>query len=578
MTLSPSLQRWIGIAAAIAALAASAYALVQWWPILSMELHGALESDAHLYFTVGRGMLNGMQFWSELFESKPPGMFQLAALSLLLTGNEWPAIVMQILIYAAIPGMLAATAWIVARRQGHGTAIAAAVASMGVLFGLMIDFFLEERAGGFQTESVGSFFACAYLLLICLWPDRISYLRVAVLGLLVFAAVWMKEPFILALFAGSMLLCRSGKHWLWVFLIPCCIAGVIELLFLLALGSLGDYVRLYLPAMLYSRVGTDRLDPLYLRGLTIGRLYGNVTTYYTAPTFGYVLALLWILFPFFKNPKRERAAWELPAVIVMSVVAYYAIWFGFFRLVMFNASFFYGVQVVRELLPPEIWLIYVLVPAFVVLLSVTWKRGYGPAMLAAIGALYLSTLAVGISVYPPNHFAFAVPLFVALGLALMRYAATFPFTVPVGITLAALLWAGLAYQPSARQMELLRDRLLHTSATEKVVTEKLDGLLDACKIEHYGALDTFDRFSFAKHSPLGPMVVMHFFEYLGWEHPLVIETQRKLRDEAQIIVSGGGADHEHTIALIADRFTEDPPDCAKPFLPLDNLKTYFRKA
>lgn len=576
--ISPRFERSIGWFVACVCVLAALAALWAWRPVLSMEARGALESDAHLYFTVGRGMLNGIPLWSGLFESKPPAMFQLAALSLVLTSGAGFAIALQMLVYAAIPGLLAGAGWIEARRRGRPAAVAAAIAAFGGLSGVLLDFWLEERAGGFQTESIGNLFVCMYLFLLSLWPRKLRRAQTAVLALLIFGAIWTKEPFIVPLFGCSLLFVQDLRHWLRAFVLPAFLAGVLELIVLLLTGSLGDYLAIYLPAMISTRVGTERFDPLYLRAFTIGRVYGNVTTYYTAPLLGYLLALLWVTFPLLRRAEEPSRWWHLLLAAGASVAAYEAIWIGFFPIARLNAWLLHGVLVDETSFPPAVgnlpWVLLILAA----LLAAAWKQRMLGSLALSAAALMMASLAAGISVYAPNHFAFAFPLFFALVLVAVRFLAAMPLTPLSAVFIALAVWAGFTYAPSERQLQLLTDRMAVAPATQTERIAKADGLLDACNIDRYGALDVFDRLSFARHSPLGPMVVMHFFEYLGWDHPLVLETQRVLRDDAKIIFNGNGADAERTLPLLADRFTEEAPDCAKPFLPIPNVQVLFRKS
>jgi hypothetical protein len=51
------------------------------------ELSGPFTWDTHIYLTVGRGLLNGLKPYVDLFETKPPGIFFLSAFSLLVSGG-----------------------------------------------------------------------------------------------------------------------------------------------------------------------------------------------------------------------------------------------------------------------------------------------------------------------------------------------------------------------------------------------------------------------------------------------------------------------------------------------------------
>jgi hypothetical protein len=64
--------------------------------ILSAESQRSV-SDYLLYTVVGRGILNGLTPYIDLFESKPPGMFLLAAVSLLVSGIEGFTVFLRIL-------------------------------------------------------------------------------------------------------------------------------------------------------------------------------------------------------------------------------------------------------------------------------------------------------------------------------------------------------------------------------------------------------------------------------------------------------------------------------------------------
>lgn len=575
ISLSDRTRRLLAWGSAAVLVLAGAVALIRWWPVLMMEASGALESDAHLYFAVGRSLLNGVDLWSGLFESKPPGMFQLAALSLLITGDETFALLLQVAIYIGIPALLAATAWIEAGRHDQATPVRTALATAGVVFGLLLSFFLEDRAGGFQTESVGSFFACLYLFFVASGRDDPSRLRQLGLGALIFLTLWMKEPFVFSIVAGSLLIARGWRHWIATLVIPGLLAGCMEIVGLLLIGGLGDYFNIYLPSMIQTRVGTDRIDPLYLRGLTVGRVYGNVTLYYAAPAFGYILALLWALFPAFKR-EGGRVWWDVPLAAATSLVAYHVLWYGFFPLARFNAWHLYGAVVDESGFPSGIAALSWLIPLLIVLLVIAWYRRTFAAVLAGAGMLFLVSTVVGISVYAVNHFAFAVPAYFALGLAFLRYAAVRPFTVPTALVLLMLAWGGFTYAVAPRQMEILAERAKRTSNSQAAYVTPVDGLLDACGWELYGTVDTYNRLSFARHSSYGPLIVTHFFTYLGPDHPLVLETFRRLRDEAPVIVSGLGDDHNKFLPALAPLFTETPPDCAKPFLPIPDMKVYFR--
>jgi hypothetical protein len=59
----------------VAAALAAGFHLAQ---MLALEARGAINSDGIAYLIVGRGILNGLRPYADLFESKPPGMYFLS--------------------------------------------------------------------------------------------------------------------------------------------------------------------------------------------------------------------------------------------------------------------------------------------------------------------------------------------------------------------------------------------------------------------------------------------------------------------------------------------------------------------
>lgn len=219
--------------------------------VLWMEFSGVLDADALIYFAMGRGILNGLTPYIDLFETKPPGVFLLSSVSILL-GGTWFAKFVQIAALIAIPVCVI----VPARRMGHQT--------LGVLFGLLLALFTARFSGGFQVESLGAAIVSAYLALIALRPDGWDRKRMILGGLLLFLAIFLKEPFILVAIAGALILVANPRALLSVFLGPLLVAGITELLALTVSGFLSPYL-FYLRYMLEEGTGLHG-GPLLLRG------------------------------------------------------------------------------------------------------------------------------------------------------------------------------------------------------------------------------------------------------------------------------------------------------------------------
>ena len=78
---------------------------------LFYEIQGAYTGDSPIYWAMGRGILNGRTPYIDLFETKPPGIFLLSALSIALTGGPMLGTVIQTLIIGAVPISLGIFFW-----------------------------------------------------------------------------------------------------------------------------------------------------------------------------------------------------------------------------------------------------------------------------------------------------------------------------------------------------------------------------------------------------------------------------------------------------------------------------------
>ncbi|TSC57848.1 MAG: hypothetical protein Greene041619_923 [Candidatus Peregrinibacteria bacterium Greene0416_19] len=559
------------LAVCAAALLKAGYELGR---VLLLEAQGAIESDAHLYFTVGRGMLNGLTPYVDLFESKPPGMFLLAMLSLLLTNGEWLALALQLLVFLAIPMLLGWYGW----QQGKNLMMPFRMiaTSVAALLGILLTLFLEERAGGVQTESFAVFALFVYLLFLLRFGEELPWNRIALLALPLLSAIGLKEPFLLSALAAAMLVISTPRQFLRGFVLPLLFAGAIGLVLLLLLGFVRPYLEIYVPSMLHGRVDHNPLEPLWIKSMMIGRVRGNITVYATAPILGYVLILLWLLLPAFKRMRTSLR--DLGVTALTLFASYHVVLLGALFLMRRNAGLL-NLQLQPGFVPVN-GVVYVLLLLMLGgLFYLQWRRQLLPDTLTAIIALLLTSLAIGISIYAINHFAFGVPAYLALALIFIRYAVSFPrpTIVTTGIVVFILVTA-LFYRPSERHLQLLRERMGYTAAENRAYAHRVDALLDNCRIDRYASFGTFQRLAFARHSPLGPLFQPQFFEYLGLDHLLYKQTFDRLVNDAKIvIVYKGSWFKDISPDKLAPLFTADPPPCAKEFLPLAETTVLFRK-
>ena len=568
--ISPrSLSRWI-----LLLVLAAAAVKVSWhvWEVAALEARGAIDSDALLYFTVGKGILNGLTPWADLFESKPPGMFLIAALSLLTTGDELLALALQITIYALLPAGLAWAAWFSSRERGETERWIAALA--GCVAGALLALYLQERAGGIQGESFGTAFAFLYLLLLYAWRDvALSPARIAALSVPLLAAIGTKEPFVLSILAGALAVSSGVRTFARGFVLPLLLAAALGLLTLLLTGWLRPYLDIYIPSMLQGRLESNPLEPPLFRGFAAGRVFGNLTEFYTAPLLGWLLAYLWVLFPVLRA-KRTPPLPDIGITVLASWLGYYVMTRTFLYLATWQA-YRLGLELEQAVIPLPTPLFLLVVAALVFLYAVQWSRKLLGQTLIAFAGLFLTSAAVGLSIYATNHFAFALPPMLALILASTRaFTQEKAKRILLWPAIAVAVAAAMLYSPSEKHLATMQDRLAYSSVTNAERVARVDGMLDACGVERYGSLGAFMTLGFAKHSPIGPLFITHFFDYLGKDHPLFARTTENIA-QAKVIISAGGEDADRRKELLEQKFTQSPPECAKEHLPIEGLQFYW---
>jgi hypothetical protein len=287
------LWRWLALLSSAETVHYAAFAVA--YLLLCVELARVFFMgdliDSGIYFTIGRALLNGYLPYVDLFETKPPGIFYLTAISLLF-GGTWFLRLVSVAFTLITPFLF----------RRHAAFVA-----------LVCVFFLGKTVGT-QTEAFGAFFVSLYL-----W-NLLRNGHVVWSALFLLLGIGMKEPFLLAALAGFLFLRRPWKD----FLLPLAIAGVAGICVLAITGYLVPYVSVYLPVMLGARIGDY---PLWIRGLVITPtlwLYGYMgimmAILFVVRRKWNVLAFLAIYMVYLSFTVHNLLGWH-PYVIGLQVVA-----------------------------------------------------------------------------------------------------------------------------------------------------------------------------------------------------------------------------------------------------------------
>lgn len=245
-------------AAAVAALIGAWQVGVGAWAFLQPN---AVVWDTGLYWAMGRGLLNDLTLYVDLFENKPPAIAVVSALSLWLQDGGLTGRILGAASLLAFPITFGLFAYHRSPRGGRP-----ALTILGLLIGLLWSAFQMQKGGPWQVEPFGALFALGYV--VTLFSPLTGTARLAVLTLTIFGAAGFKEPFLFSCAAAALLWAERLRDLVRNFLLPTAIAVAIGVLCLALMGLIGAYLEYYLPA-LYFRGWA--FGPWWLRGFGLLR-------------------------------------------------------------------------------------------------------------------------------------------------------------------------------------------------------------------------------------------------------------------------------------------------------------------
>jgi hypothetical protein len=217
-------------------------------------------------------MLNGLKPYADLFETKPPGIFLLHALSLKLFGGPFLVKLLQAIVLLGIPVLVVIPSINIV--QDRSASRRKLISVLSILLGLLLALFTADQAGFGLTESYGACLVLAYFVYL-ISNNHSSLTRSIVLGILMLLSVGIKEPFLLIIVAGVLLL---QKNFFSSFVYPFCIAVALGFIGLLVLGLANPFFQIYLPHMLGYHV-VQHKGSLFLYALEIWRTFINLGAY-----------------------------------------------------------------------------------------------------------------------------------------------------------------------------------------------------------------------------------------------------------------------------------------------------------
>ena len=227
--------------------------LVQIFSRMAEELTLSYTADAPIYWTVCKGILNGFKPYQDFYETKPPGIFLISALSFAITGDSFVTNIFCF-ISLIIIGLSPAAFVILYHSKNKCKNMPYILLSVfsALLFGIIL-----MRSGAAQVESFGAAAAIVYILLISFIDGKNTSYKsplIWISALFLMLSVMMKEPFLLVCIACALLFINSIKDLIKKLILPLIAGGGAGIILMLATGTFIPYLKYYLPNMLGSHV------------------------------------------------------------------------------------------------------------------------------------------------------------------------------------------------------------------------------------------------------------------------------------------------------------------------------------
>lgn len=537
--------------------------------------------DAHLFFAMGRGWLNGLVFYKDLFETKPPLIFLLAAFSLKLTGGNLTYKLVELMFLGLLGPALGLFGYYAARNSSDRWLRA----GLSLLLGLAAAGYTLRWNEDFQAEGFGVLFAVLPSLLV----GRALRWDISA-GIFLGLATMLKEPFCVA---GAMALLVFHRDRSVVRVLA--FAGVTCLGILFLAQAIVPYFTIYLPEMfsgrsiassVYTHYGLGMrfaaTHPLWLRSLNAYRIFREFGTPLSSICLGGFLLAACILWIESERPRRILLGAALLGTMMLSAHMFDLTEQLIALIHRQGQSVPWGHPIILRLLA--------LMSIPTALVSCWAWRAHAPwsfyrRLLILLAGLFLASALVnyGGGDYDHRYLVFALPFLLAVSLNCLVQLKS-PYVLLLG-GLLVLNSALPGRYKSSTGPNITRSRVEESLQAERDA-KTVDALLTTCGFPRYfAALDTISLQSHTEHSPyqinygieraLGGLAVSASAQtpntYLA----------KKLRvdlQEASIMILPSEVEPgalPEALAQAVQARTQAAPACAQPFLPIPGLSVLF---
>ncbi|MDD2392576.1 MAG: hypothetical protein PHV88_00780 [Eubacteriales bacterium] len=244
---------------------------------MTCELQYSFTWDNPIYWTVGRGYLNGLKPYADLFETKPPGIFLLSAFSFIVNGDVFIGNIFSFICLVIIGSVPLMSAILIYRNRKAESFEKALMYTCAGAFGACVMLYSQIRSGQMQVEALGAAFICLYVLVVFnIDTDKAKPYSPAIFlaALFVMGGVMFKEPFLLVALASVLFFTKTIKDFVYKLVLPILYGGVLGIVVMTFTGTLGPYITIYLPHMTGNHVSIHGSP--FRRGFDIRRILDDL--------------------------------------------------------------------------------------------------------------------------------------------------------------------------------------------------------------------------------------------------------------------------------------------------------------
>jgi hypothetical protein len=279
--------------------------------LLLYEFSGATNPyDGTIFFAMGRAIANGLKYYTDIYEIKPPGFYFLTAIVIKIFDSPEPMHILQTFVLLGIAALPVLAYFNFSKEKNEWILFAS------ILLGMLLALYSGERAGEGMIESFGACIgAVAVFFMASSKFEQRKKIYIPIIALAMLGSCGMKEPFFFVILASSFLFANNFKTWCLKFFLPFIIACILGVIILLATDIFEGYLG-YLSFM--STTHTNSHGSPLDRMLQVWRLFFDLNSYSLG--FGFFFMIVFVA-EIINSEHKLQLLWKLPLGVVLATLA-----------------------------------------------------------------------------------------------------------------------------------------------------------------------------------------------------------------------------------------------------------------